>query len=63
MGFDCIIVHAKSNSVFEIDGQNAKLSAHQKTIDPQDHRWGCDGPVNRKQPQSPTFGDVVLLFF
>ncbi|MBI1882905.1 MAG: transposase [Chlamydiae bacterium] len=63
MGFDCIIVHAKSNYVFEIDGQNAKLSAHKKTIDLQDHQWGCDGPVNRKQAQSPTFGDVVLLFF
>ena len=63
LGFTRILVHGKSNYVMEIDGKTAKLSAHKKTIKLLSHQWGCDKPVRRLRAKSPTFGDLVLLFF
>ena len=63
LGFTRILVHGKSNYVMEIDGETAKLSAHKKTIKLLPHQWGCDKPVRRLRAKSPTFGQLVLLFF
>jgi hypothetical protein len=63
-GFDQILIHAKSNYVFTIDGKKQKLSLHKKEIQLDDSAWGCKGiPVARKQAESPTFGKVTLVFF
>ena len=63
LGFTRILVHGKSNYVMEIDGQTHKLSAHKKTIKLLTHQWGCPKPVRRLRAKSPTFGQLVLLFF
>jgi len=63
-GFDQIIVHAKSNYVFTIDGKKQKLSLHKHEIEFNDSAWGCKGiPIARKEAESPTFGKVILVFF
>ncbi len=63
-GFDQILIHAKSNYVFTIDGKKQKLSLHKKEIHLDDSAWGCKGiPVARKEAESPTFGKVILVFF
>ena len=63
-GFDQILIHAKGNYVFTIDGKKQKLSLHKKEIQLDDSAWGCKGiPVARKQAESPTFGKVILVFF
>lgn len=62
--FTTILIHAKGNYVFTIDGKKQKLSAHKKNIKFDEDAWGCDGiPVARKAAESPTFGKVLLLFF
>ena len=62
--FDQILIHAKSNYVFTIDGKKQKLSLHKQEICLDDSGWGCKGiPVARKQAESPTFGKVILVFF
>ena len=63
LGFTRILIHGKSNYVMEIDGETAKLSAHKKTVKLLTHQWGCDKPVRRFRAKSPTFGQLVLLFF
>ena len=63
LGFTRILIHGKSNYVMEIDGETAKLSAHKKTVKLLRHQWGCDKPVRRCPAKSPTFGELVLLFF
>ena len=63
LGFTCILIHGKSNYVMEIDGQVGKLSEHKKTLKLLTHQWGCDKPVRRLRAKSPTFGELVLLFF
>jgi hypothetical protein len=63
-GFDQIIVHAKSNYVFTIEGKKQKLSLQKLEIDLNDSAWGCKGiPIARKEAESPTFGKVILVFF
>jgi hypothetical protein len=63
-GFDQILIHAKGNYVFTIDGRKQKLSLHKKEIQLDDSAWGCKGiPVARKESESPTFGKVILVFF
>lgn len=63
-GFDTILVHAKSNYVFNIDGKKQKLSVHKKDIQFQQSAWGCKGiPTVRKEAESPTFGKAILVFF
>ena len=63
-GFTQILIHAKGNYVFTIDGKKQKLSAHKKNIQFDESAWGCKGiPVARKSAESPTFGKVLLLFF
>ncbi len=63
LGFTRILIHGKSNYVMEIDGETAKLSAHKKTVKLLTDQWGCDKPVHRLPAKSPTFGELVLLFF
>lgn len=67
LGFKVILVHGKSNYVFIIDGFKAKLSKHKRRIvlhgQLQEGQWGCPKPVARIKAQSPTFGDLILLFF
>ena len=63
LGFTRILVHGKSNYVMEIDGKTAKLSAHKKTVKLRTNQWGCDKPMRRFRAKSPTFGELVLLFF
>jgi hypothetical protein len=63
-GFDQILIHAKGNYVFTIDGKKQKLSLHKEEIHLDDSAWGCKGiPVARKEAESPTFGKVILVFF
>ncbi len=63
-GFNQILIHAKNNYVFTIDGKKQKLSLHKKEISLDDSAWGCKGiPVARKEAESPTFGKVILVFF
>jgi len=61
-GFTKILIHAKGNYVFKIDGKKQKLSAHKKDIQFQQSAWGCK-PTFRKEAENPTFGKVLLLFF
>ena len=62
--FDQIIIHAKSNYVFTIDGVKSKLSVHKQHIELLQDQWGCSNtPVARRAAQSPTFGKAILLFF
>lgn len=67
LGFKVILVHGKSNYVFIIEGFKAKLSKHKRRIvlhgQLQEGQWGCPKPVARIKAHSPTFGDLVLLFF
>ena len=63
LGFTCILIHGKSNYVMEIDGKTAKLSEHKKDVKLLANQWGCDKPVRRVLAKSPTFGELVLLFF
>lgn len=63
LGFTSVLVHGKSNYVMEIGGQRAKLSAHRKNVKLLTHQWGCGKPARRFQAKSPTFGQLVLLFF
>lgn len=67
LGFKVILVHGKSNYVFIIEGFKAKLSKHKRQIvlheQLQEGQWGCPKPVARIKAQSPTFGDLILLFF
>ena len=63
LGFTRILIHGKSNYVMEIDGKTAKLSEHKKTVKLHTNQWGCDKPVHRLRGKSPTFGELVLLFF
>ncbi len=63
LGFTCRLIHGKSNYVMEIDRKTAKLSEHKKTVKLRANQCGCDKPVRRLRAKSPTFGELVLLFF
>ena len=63
IGFESILIHAKSNYVFTIDGVKQKLSLHKKEVTLKENQWGCDKAVARKKSESPTFGALILLFF
>jgi len=63
IGFDKILIHAKSNYVFTINGKKAKLSVHKKEIEIEEEQWGCNKPCKRVKAESPTFGKLILLFF
>ena len=63
LGFECILVHGKSNYVMSIGKTTAKLSEHKKLIQLCPKQWGCDKPMCRVKVESPTFSAVVLLFF
>jgi len=63
-GFDQIVIHTKSRYVYTIAGQTCPLSEHKKEIELASGQWGCgDIPVARRIATSPTFGELVLLFF
>ena len=63
IGFSQILVHAKSNYVFTIGEFKAKLSVHKHSIHLKEAQWGCSRAQARKSAESPTFGQLVLLFF
>jgi hypothetical protein len=63
LGFSQILIHAKSNYVFTIKTESAKLSVHKATIVLAENAWGCSCPVLRVTAENPTFGQLVLLFF
>ena len=63
LGFTCILIHGKSNYVMEIDAKTAKLSEHKKDVKLLSQQWGCDKSVRRLRAKSPTFGELVRLFF
>ena len=63
IGFSQILVHAKSNYVFTLNGRKAKLSCHKRQVELKENQWGCQRPVYRVVAESPTFSEVVLLFF
>jgi hypothetical protein len=52
-----------SPDISTINGQRAKLSAHKATVMLEENAWGCSCPVCRLKAESPTFGQLVLLFF
>ena len=45
------------------EGEKQKLSAHKTTAVFSENSWGCSCPVFRVKADSPTFGQLVLLFF
>ena len=62
--FNQILIHAKGNYIFTIDGTKGKLSGHKKEMELFSDQWGCSQtPVARKSGESPTFGTATLLFF
>ena len=63
LGVTRILIHGKSNYVMEISGKTAKLSKHKKNVKLLAEQWGCDKPVRRLRAKSPTFGELVVLFF
>ena len=63
LGVTRILIHGKSNYVMEISGKTAKLSKHKKNVKLLAEQWGCDKPVRCLRAKSPTFGELVLLFF
>ena len=46
----------------EID-YHKKLSAHKRTVELVENQWGCDCACARVKAKSPTFGQLILLFF
>ena len=62
MGFSVQWVDTKSNYVFTIDHKKQSLRDHKREISLQT-TWGCDVKVGRRTAESPTFGQVTLLFF
>jgi hypothetical protein len=63
-GFEQIIIHAKGNYVFTIDGKTSKISEHIKRVDLKEGLWGCgEKKVERKIGMGKTFGKVALVFF
>jgi hypothetical protein len=63
LGFSTVLIHAKSNYVFTIDGVKQKLSLHKSEVTLKPNQWGCNKEVARKKAKSPTFGPLILLFF
>jgi len=63
-GFDQIVIHTKSRYVYTIEGVKQPLSEHKKSVELESGQWGCgDVAVARRLAESPTFGELVLLFF
>jgi len=49
-GFVSILIHAKGNYVFTIEGKKQKLLKHKKEVEFCESAWGCEGiQVARKQ--------------
>lgn len=64
LGFEKIVVAGKGNYVFTIDGEKDKASEWKKNLELSDEEWGAQGvPLRRVKANSPTFGNVALLFF
>lgn len=62
--FDQIIIHAKGNYVFTIDGETCKISEHIKMVELEENLWGCgEKKVKRKIGVSKSFGKAALVFF
>jgi len=63
-GFAVIVVHTKSNYVMEMAGRKQALSQHKREIALESGAWGCgETPVARRAAVSPTFGELILLWF
>ena len=64
LGFQKIIVAGKGHYVFTIDGEKDKAAGWKNKLELSDREWGVKGvPLNRVKANSPTFGNVALLFF
>jgi hypothetical protein len=63
-GFEQFIVAGKSSYVFKIRKEKHKAgNLKHKLKELLGCEWGVDAPCCRELANSPTFGDVVLLFF
>lgn len=62
-GFEKLIVAGKSNFILTIRREKHKASEWKKSVALSEYEWGVDEPCRRELAHSPTFGDVVLLFF
>ena len=63
LGFTRIIIAGKGNYVLTIKGTKRPASEWKKTLDLADDLWGIDVPACRVNALSPTFGEVVVLFY
>ena len=63
LGFSKIILAGKGNYVFTIGGKKQKASLWKKEITLSQTQWGIEVPAGRVQAISPTFGEIVVLFY
>jgi hypothetical protein len=63
LGFTKIIIAGKGNYVLTIKGKKLTAAEWKKTLEFADDLWGIDVPACRVKAFSPTFGDVVALFY
>jgi len=63
LGFSKVILAGKGNYVLTIGETKQTASAWKKAIPLSDSLWGIDVPACRVKAVSPTFGDVVVLFY
>ncbi len=64
LGIERVITAGKSNYIFQHKKEKKKASEWKKSITyKSDSEWGMDVEHYRLRAVSPTFGDVVLLFF
>ena len=63
LGFSKIIIAGKGNYVFTIGGKKQKASLWKKEIVLSRTQWGIEVAALRVRALSPTFGEIVVLFY
>jgi hypothetical protein len=63
IGFTKLIIAGKGNYVLTINGTKRTAAEWKKTLELTEHLWGIDVPACRVKALSPTFGDIVALFY
>lgn len=62
LGFDKQVICGKGHLVLETEQSRQSLRAHRAQLKPKPG-WGHDLPAQRLRGHSPTFGEVVVIFF
>ena len=63
LGFSKIIIAGKGNYVFTIGGKKQKASLWKKELTLSRTQWGIEVAALRVRALSPTFGEIVVLFY